>query len=241
MLRRFILSTALAALIGLVSIGAQQTYTVTQASGQVEVQLRAGAPWTPVSVGDSIPRSASLSTGFGARAVIEAGGIRLSLEPLTRVTVDELTSDASGAPQASVGLRTGRIRAAVRRSDSGRTRFRVSSPVATAAVRGTQFNFNGFRVDVDEGTVELIPPNAEPGGTDSVNIPRGAFSEMTEEGTPQDILDIIEDEILAESEFLEDDILGDDFDLDFELDSDLDSDIDGPPEDDSTSLEIVIN
>lgn len=166
-------------LLASISVSAQSTYTVTQVSGKVEVS-RSGGDWVRVAVGDTVPVSATISTGFRSGATLEGVGATLTIEALTRMSVNELKSTAGGGAETSLGLRTGRIRASVRSTDRGRTQFRVSSPVATAAVRGTEFGFNGYAVDVGSGTVGLA--SVLSGRT--VNIPQGANSKVDENGDP---------------------------------------------------------
>lgn len=170
---------ALIFLLASISASAQSFYTITRVSGKVEVS-RSGEGWVPVAVGDTVPVSATISTGFRSGATLEGMGATLTIEALTRMTVNELKSISGGGAETNLGLRTGRIRATVRSTDAGRTRFRVSSPVATAAVRGTEFGFNGYRVDVAAGTVGLVSGTS--GRT--VNVPQGANSKVDETGTP---------------------------------------------------------
>jgi hypothetical protein len=180
-----------------------QSYTVTQATGKVEVRLPGGS-WAPVSVGEQVPVNASISTGFGSRAVLEGGGAVITVEPLTRMSVDQLKSNSGGGTDTRLGLRTGRVRAAVRTTEAGKTRFRVSSPVATAAVRGTEFSFNGYRVDVTRGTVSVS--SASTGR--SVNIPQGAHTFVDENGIPQPLVDARALQALVDSSTIPD-TLGD--------------------------------
>jgi hypothetical protein len=176
------------------SVSAQSSYNVTQASGKVEISV-SGRAWTVVSVGDQVPISATISTGFGSRATLEGVGAVISIEPLTRMTVNQLRANSGGGAETNLGLRTGRIRAAVRSTDAGRTRFSVSSPVATAAVRGTEFGFNGYKVDVGTGTVSLIS-----GSTGrSVNVPQGANSKVDENGDPQSVADSKKEQSVVDS------------------------------------------
>ena len=129
------------------TLNAQSSYIVTRVSGKVEIKL-SGRAWTPIGIGDQVPVSATISTGFGSHAVLEGGGALITIEALTRITVEELSMNSRGESETSLRLRTGRIRASVRSTEAGKTRFRVSSPVATAAVRGTEFGFNGYEVSV---------------------------------------------------------------------------------------------
>ena len=60
------------------------------------------------------------------------------------------------------------MRADVRRSDNMINDFQVRSPVATAAVRGTSFTFDGMRLEVVKGNVDLA---GKKGG--KVNVSQG--------------------------------------------------------------------
>jgi ferric-dicitrate binding protein FerR (iron transport regulator) len=52
-------------------------------------------------------------------------------------------------------LQTGRIRADVNPPLGGKTDFTVMSPMVTASVRGTSFDFDGVNLSVDEGRVHV--------------------------------------------------------------------------------------
>jgi hypothetical protein len=56
--------------------------------------------------------------------------------------------------QVNLYLHTGRVRADVKPPVGGKTDFIVRSPVATASVRGTSFEFDTERLWVDEGRVQ---------------------------------------------------------------------------------------
>ncbi|MCG8453183.1 MAG: FecR domain-containing protein [Spirochaetales bacterium] len=151
MSKRFIF---IAIWIGLAVSLSGQDAMVKEASGSVETRISNGE-WTPVQVGQSLASNTTISTGFGAKAILEIGGMSVTLAPLTRIRIDEL--ETSGAvPKTALSLQAGRLRAsrpaATRRSASA-IDFRVSSPVATAAVRGTDFEMSPTRVKTKEGVV----------------------------------------------------------------------------------------
>jgi ferric-dicitrate binding protein FerR (iron transport regulator) len=78
---------------------------------------------------------------------------------LTRLSLDEIFTAQNGE-QVTLNLRAGRIRANVRPPTGGNTNFTVRSPTATASVRGTVFDFDGIRLQVEEGRVYLTGTNA---------------------------------------------------------------------------------
>lgn len=161
-----------------------QEVTVREVAGNVEVQLRGGS-WTSVSKGDVIPVSATISTGFQSRAVLETPRATIVVQALTRMTIDQL-QDQGGSASTNLSLRTGRITAVVKKDDERPTSFQVKSPIATAAVRGTQFSFNGFQLQVSDGLVAF----SSDGGR-VITVPLGNSSEMLEGGVPQEVLDAV--------------------------------------------------
>jgi len=143
--------------------------TVLSVSGNVEIKEPGGA-WSAASVGQVVSTRSMISTGFGARAKLSAGGMELNLQPLTRVSIDSLTQNGETTSTA-VSLRSGRVRATrppVTRSTRRTIDFRVSTPVATAAVRGTDFFLSADKLQTVEGLVALSVGQAvilSPGGT----------------------------------------------------------------------------
>jgi hypothetical protein len=81
------------------------------------------------------------------------------------MTLAELTR-VSGKDEVLVDLRVGRIRAVVNPPRNGRVDFTVRSPVATASVRGTVFDFDTVNLNVYQGEVDF---SASPGAAMPVN------------------------------------------------------------------------
>lgn len=132
---------------------AAQTATVTDFSGKVEHRLGSGS-WQPVRVGLQIPLNATISTGFGARAVLEVANATIRVAQLTRLTVEELADDGS-TTTTGVFVPVGRVRASVEERPSRSSDFTVRTAQSTAAVRGTEFETNGWQISVSEGVVEF--------------------------------------------------------------------------------------
>jgi len=152
------------------AVGASDV-TVLSLSGNVEIKEPGGA-WTGASVGQVVSTKSMISTGFGARARLSAGGMELNLQPLTRVVIDSLTQDGD-IPRTAVSLQSGRVRATrppATRSTRRSVDFRVSTPVATAAVRGTDFYLSPDKLVTAEGLVAYSIGEAvvfSPGGSRS--------------------------------------------------------------------------
>lgn len=127
---------------------------IKELRGRVEVQSPGGG-WVKASVGDSLPQGGSISTGFGSSAVLEVGASILSVDALTRMKLEELVQQNNNQT-TGLFLRVGRVNAEVKR-DQGLTHdFKLRSPSSTAAVRGTNFTFDGKKVTVHKGAVAMI-------------------------------------------------------------------------------------
>ena len=185
--------------ISLIYIHSQEV-TVKEAAGRVEYQIP-GGNWIPVEKGIVIPIAATISTGFQSRAILESPRSTIVVQPLTRLTIDELQSRGSNS-QTSLSLRTGRISAVVKKNDDEPTRFQVKSPIATAAVRGTEFSFNGFQLTVESGLVAFSS-----NGGRVVTVPLGASTEMLENGVPIEVLEAILQEITVNPAAISDTII----------------------------------
>ncbi|TVQ40745.1 MAG: hypothetical protein EA384_02000 [Spirochaetaceae bacterium] len=127
--------------------------TVIAAAGRVETRLPQQR-WRPVTAGDEVSLGADISTGFGSHVTLDAGGNRVHVAPLTRVTVESLVREARHTT-TELNLRIGRVSAEVRTAEGLSQEFRLRSTQSTASVRGTRFTYDGATLIVDEGRVEL--------------------------------------------------------------------------------------
>jgi hypothetical protein len=121
-------------------------------SGSVEVKGSGAAEWAPASAGMELSMDSHISTGFRSTAVLALGNSTLTVQPLTRLTIQEI-ADAGGDERISLHLRSGRVRAEVNPPTGGKADFTVRSPAATASVRGTQFDFDTLTLRVHSGVV----------------------------------------------------------------------------------------
>ncbi len=131
-----------------------QTATVQRVSGKVDL-LRSGGSWAAVAAGDSFPIGATISTGFRSSAVLLVADSVITVLPLTRMAIDDLV-ETQTTVTTSLNLRTGKVRAIVRTTEGKTADFKLRSPVSTAAVRGTEFVFDGYRLEVIEGVVQFF-------------------------------------------------------------------------------------
>ena len=129
-----------------IAASAQQLQAVVkQFSGKVEVK-QPGQDWQPVQAAMVVPEGATVSTGFASRLTLELGQTEITVQPLTRMLLRELIKRNS-TNVASLTLKVGRINAAVKAVSGEKNLFTVRGPDATAAVRGTELNFD---VNIDD-------------------------------------------------------------------------------------------
>jgi hypothetical protein len=82
------------------------------------------------------------------------GNSAVTVKPLTRLRVEEVSSGEK-TELVELNLRAGRVRADVVPPAGKAVTFTIRSAVATASVRGTVFEFDGIRLNVEEGRVHL--------------------------------------------------------------------------------------
>ncbi|MDR1058008.1 MAG: FecR family protein [Treponema sp.] len=143
----------LALLLAAAALFAQEA-VIREIWGIVEVKEPGAAAWSPAIRGQALGQNVMISTGFRSGAVIAVGNSTLSVQPLTRLGLEELVR-AGGIERAAINLRAGRIRAEVKPPAGMKTDFKIRSPTATASVRGTILEFDGAVLKVDEGRVRL--------------------------------------------------------------------------------------
>lgn len=126
---------------------------VTYIKGKVEISKN--NTWVPLSVGDEVRTSETISTGFQSEAKLEYKGSIMSLGAVTRITLEKL-SESDSKDDVSVYLKTGAVRSKVNHADSKKVSYVVKTPVAVASVRGTDFmvTANGH-VSCFEGAVAV--------------------------------------------------------------------------------------
>ncbi len=150
-MRRMLIALTLAVLAA--AVFAEPQALIRSVSGRVEV-LGPGGTWNTAAAEMKVLPGATISTGFQSEATVEVGAHVLRVGPLTRMRIDELV-EREGAASSELFLRVGRIRAEVRSTGGLKQDFTVRSPISTAAVRGTSFDYDGVNLDVDEGVVRL--------------------------------------------------------------------------------------
>ena len=158
--------------------------TVAEITGKVEIR-QGDDVWRPAEVGQTVPVGSSISTSFNSTALLQVGASEVEVKPLTRVRIAELVSE-DGVDRSEVNMPVGRISANIRGGER-RAEFTVRSPVATASVRGTSFDFDGVNLDVAEGIVILANKFNE-----AVAVAQGEQSSASGDAPPQPPADAAE-------------------------------------------------
>lgn len=148
-------TTIIALLLSLAALPAfgQVEAVMTSVSGKVELRPQGGS-WQAASEGRTVAPGTTVSTGFGASAEIELGESTIRVEPLTRLTLEELVQQADNITTRAF-MDVGSVNAEVETAEGLSNDFQIRSAEATAAVRGTVFEFDGQSVSVTEGLVSL--------------------------------------------------------------------------------------
>lgn len=112
------------------------TATVVRVQGSVKIRRPAG--WVNAVPGMVLSSGATVSTGFRAAAVVRImpTGTMVRVNQFTTVSISRL-SQQGGTVSTGLQLKVGTVRAVVRNTVASRSRFSISTPVATASVRGT--------------------------------------------------------------------------------------------------------
>ena len=131
---------------------------VTYIKGKVEVQRNQN--WVTLNVGDTINKSEMISTGFQSEVKIKVMDSVLSLGPVTRISLQELSSTQE-KDKINIYLNTGTIRTKVNHTDNKRVSCQVRTPIGVASVRGTDFSVDDSNIiSVFEGKVAVITNSA---------------------------------------------------------------------------------
>ena len=162
-----------------------QDATVTYVSGKVEVQ-RAGR-WVALNKGDTLSKSDMVSTGFQSEAKIKIIDSVLYLGPVTRITLEELSSQ-DNQDNVNVYLKTGTVRSQVRHVENKRVNYQVHTAIAVASCRGTGWiiddsnNIIGLEGTVSISTFDLKKKGGLMSFEDGILLGAGQKIKVTKKG-----------------------------------------------------------
>ena len=151
---------------------------IRELAGTVEIKQVNSEAWEAASQGQLLAWDTAISTGFRSTAVIVLGDSLVTLRPLTRISIMELSQN-QGNEKVELNLQSGRVRADVKAPERGQTEFVIRSPHATNSVRGTVFEFDTLELTVLEGTVEFSGISGGVSGT-SFLVDAGGYSRLDE-------------------------------------------------------------
>ncbi len=153
----------------------QRVAAIREVHGQVAVSARGSSEFNPVGDKPRVYAGDTVKTGDDGAMILEwLDGTRMEVGPNTIMTILKCQiNKARNTEQSVFKLDAGRIWIRVIKALSGKSKFEVRTPTATAAVRGTVFAVavdqdGATQVSVYEGQVDVntgdasakVPPNA---------------------------------------------------------------------------------
>jgi hypothetical protein len=167
-----------------------QNGVIKEFSGTVELKRAGQADFIPAKPGDTVAKDTVISTGFKSTALVNVGNTVLTVRPLTRLTLAEISASAD-SETLNINIQTGRVRVDVKPPAGTRANTTVSSPTVTASVRGTSFEFDTQSLNVLDGTVAFA---GRRGGMMLVSA--GSKSEVRDNGRVADPIETYAAELL---------------------------------------------
>ncbi|MDR0442814.1 MAG: FecR family protein [Treponema sp.] len=162
-----------------------QNGVIRELTGDVEIKSAGASAFVPAKQGDEIAQNTIVSTGFKSTAIVAVGSSVITVRPLTRLTLAEISS-SSGTENLNVNLQTGRVKVDVKPPAGSKANCTVQGPSATASVRGTSFEFDGQNLSVSEGTVAFAGNSGAP----ATMVSGGGSSFVGVDGKPANPADV---------------------------------------------------
>jgi len=144
------------------------TAKITALTGKVQTQSKGDENWRDAKIGDVVEEGTVISTGFNSNATLNIEGSVCTLQPLTRLSLEQLAKkDVSqdgtnkSVTKTSIYIDSGKATFKVNSTAKNLNDFKVHSPASTASVRGTEFTvYANGTIETSEGLVA-----ASSGGT----------------------------------------------------------------------------
>jgi len=172
-----ILLLACVAMLGFAPRLSAQTAVIKELTGTVELKLSGASGFIPASVGATVSQDTIISTGFKSTALVQAGSAVITVRPLTRLTLTEIQASQE-IENLNLSLQSGRVRVDLNPPAGAKASLSISSPTATASVRGTSFEFDTRNLRVNSGTVAFMGKWGY-----QVSVQEGHTSVVTASGT----------------------------------------------------------
>jgi len=133
---------------------------IDQLTGTVEIKHPKETSFKAAQKGDKLYQETVISTKFKSYAIIKIGGATITVRPLTILSLTDIQK-MEESETLNVNLQMGRVRVDVKPPAGTKAIMTVSSPTATASVRGTSFEFDLNNLYVNEGTVSFAGANGQ--------------------------------------------------------------------------------
>jgi hypothetical protein len=160
-----------------------QNGIIRELSGTVEIKKPGTSNYVAAKAGDQISQDTIISTAFKSIATVEVGSAVIMVQPLTRLSLTEISSTAN-SETININLQAGRVRVDVNPPAGKNASMAVTSPSATASVRGTSFDFSTQNLYVQHGTVSFTGNRG-----DSQLVNAGSDSQVKTDGRVGDPLE----------------------------------------------------
>lgn len=173
----------------LASASYSQSGVIRDLTGAVELKPVGSSAFIPARAGSEVTQDTIISTGFKSTAIVAVGSTVITVQPLTRLSLAEI-SKTQDTERLNVNLQAGRIRVDVKPVSGTKANTVVQSPSATASVRGTSFGMDIFDTDVEEGGVDVE-------GNDGFNttLYKGDKGSVDKNGSMRDAVELASSEL----------------------------------------------
>ncbi|MBN2402333.1 MAG: FecR domain-containing protein [Spirochaetes bacterium] len=109
--------------------------TVVSVKGQAK--YKTGRQWIDLKPGLKLPEGVKISTGVKSGAVLNVNGSSVTISQMSMLKIEENNLSRTES-NTTIGLKRGGLRARVSRVKTLKTSFKISTPIATSSVRGTE-------------------------------------------------------------------------------------------------------
>lgn len=155
--------------------------------------------WKPLVKGQTLAEGTKISTGVKSSIILLIDGTLVTVKPLTSLKIYKNQSTADSR-STDLGLQFGKVKAKIEKVENIKTRFNVTTPVATSSVRGTEEEVSfgaesGMKIEVIEGIIKALN---DAGVSDTVSG-RLAFVLSGNESRSLDLLGDVKDTYVVET------------------------------------------
>lgn len=186
-MKKFWLTMLAVLVMAVAASAADLNVSVVSITGTAEWRHPNGA-WQPVRAGMALAKGDEVFTGPSGRVVLQMNTGRITVNPLSRVTI-EANTQVQSAAATILGVQLGNVRALVDHSRPGTQSITVNTPVGSAGIRGSEVDLSyspdmGAEIEQLAGYAEV--ENEQ--GRSSMNL-EGQGSSINAEGELNTVLE----------------------------------------------------